>query len=100
VNAGRVGIYKERAFLQDEGPAKGASLHRHGIHHDYRVLRMSEMPKVAVHLVPSTAEPGGIGETGTSCFTPPLTNAIFAATGKRIRKLPVGNSSPRERSYS
>jgi len=58
---------------------------------DYRVLRMYEMPKVEVHLVQSTAAPGGIGETGTSCFTPALTNAIFAATGKRVRKLPVGD---------
>jgi len=43
---------------------------------------MYEMPKVEVHLVQSTEAPGGIGETGTSCFTPALTNAIFRGHGK------------------
>jgi CO/xanthine dehydrogenase Mo-binding subunit len=57
---------------------------------DYRVLRMSEAPKIDVQLVKSTEAPGGIGEPGTSCVMPALTNAVFAATGKRIRKLPVG----------
>jgi CO/xanthine dehydrogenase Mo-binding subunit len=58
---------------------------------DYRVLRINEMPKVEVHLVTSKEAPGGIGEPGTCCLTPAVTNAIFAATGKRIRKLPVGD---------
>ena len=56
---------------------------------DYRVLRINEMPQIAVHLVKSMEAPGGIGEPGTSCVMPALTNAIYAATGKRIRKLPV-----------
>jgi isoquinoline 1-oxidoreductase subunit beta len=56
---------------------------------DYRVLRISEAPRIDVHLVKSLEAPGGIGEPGTSCVMPALTNAIFAATGKRIRKLPV-----------
>ena len=60
---------------------------------DYRVLRISEMPSIDVHLVDSTAAPGGIGEAGTSCVMPALTNAIFSATGKRIRKLPVASQA-------
>jgi isoquinoline 1-oxidoreductase beta subunit len=58
---------------------------------DYRVLRINEMPRIDVALVKNLESPGGIGEPGTSCVMPALTNAIFAATGKRIRKLPVGN---------
>ena len=57
---------------------------------DYRVLRINEAPQIDVHLVKSSEAPGGIGEPGTSCVMPALTNAIYAATGKRIRKLPVG----------
>jgi isoquinoline 1-oxidoreductase beta subunit len=56
---------------------------------DYRVLRINEMPAIEVYLVPSTEAPGGIGEPGTVGVAPALTNAIFAATGKRIRKLPI-----------
>ncbi len=58
-----------------------------GNFHDYPVVRMSEMPKIDVHIVPSKADPGGIGEPGTPPLAPALANAIFAATGKRIRKL-------------
>ncbi|HZW13471.1 MAG TPA: xanthine dehydrogenase family protein molybdopterin-binding subunit [Noviherbaspirillum sp.] len=57
---------------------------------DYRVMRINEAPRVEVHIIPSGDKPGGIGEPGTSAVTPALTNAIFAATGKRLRKLPVG----------
>jgi isoquinoline 1-oxidoreductase beta subunit len=57
---------------------------------DYRVMRMNEVPRIEVHLVPSVDKPGGIGEPGTSGIGPALTNAIFAATGVRLRKLPVG----------
>ena len=57
---------------------------------DYRVLRIGETPSIDVHIVASLEDPGGIGEPGTSCVMPALTNAIFAAGGKRIRKLPVG----------
>ena len=56
---------------------------------DYRVLRINEAPQIEVHLVKSGEAPGGIGEPGTSCVMPALTNAIYAASGKRIRKLPV-----------
>jgi isoquinoline 1-oxidoreductase beta subunit len=57
---------------------------------DYRVLRINESPTIDVYLVKSSEAPGGIGEPGTSCVMPALTNAIFGAGGKRIRKLPVG----------
>ena len=57
--------------------------------HDYRMLRMSEAPAIEVHLVGSTEAPGGVGEPGTSAAMPAVTNAIFAATGRRIRRLPV-----------
>jgi len=55
----------------------------------YDVLRINEMPVVEVHIVPSKAAPGGIGEASTPSVIPAVTNAIFAATGKRIRKLPI-----------
>lgn len=59
-----------------------------GNFNDYPVLRMSEMPKVEVHIVPSSEKPGGIGEPGTPPIAPAVANAIFAATGKRLRSLP------------
>lgn len=56
---------------------------------DYRLLRMDEMPRVVVHTVPSNEEPGGVGEAGVPPLAPAIANAIFAATGKRIRRLPI-----------
>ena len=53
------------------------------------MLRINEAPAIDVYLVKSGEAPGGIGEPGTSALAPALTNAIFAATGTRIRKLPV-----------
>ncbi len=57
--------------------------------HDYPLLRMDEMPEVEVHIVPSAESPGGVGEPGVPPIAPAVVNAIYAATGKRIRKLPV-----------
>ncbi len=57
--------------------------------HQYDVLRIEEMPLVEVHLVPSQNPPGGIGESATPAIAPAVTNALFAATGKRIRRLPI-----------
>ena len=57
--------------------------------HDYRPLRMNDAPAVETHIVKSTEAPGGIGETSTSAIAPAVTNAVFAATGVRIRTLPI-----------
>ena len=61
--------------------------------HNYRVLRINETPIIDVHIVKSRETPGGMGEPGTSALAPAVTNAIFAARGKRIRKLPVANQA-------
>ena len=64
-----------------------------GNFNDYPMLRMSEMPKVEVHILPSTEHPGGIGEPGTPPVAPAVVNAIFAATGKRLRSLPIDTAA-------
>lgn len=56
---------------------------------DFPLLRIDEMPKVEVHIVSSTKPPTGIGETGVPLIAPAVANAVFAATGKRIRHLPI-----------
>ncbi|MCU1376815.1 MAG: tat (twin-arginine translocation) pathway signal sequence domain protein [Actinomycetia bacterium] len=58
-----------------------------------RVLRMNEMPTIEIHLVASRETPGGMGEPGTSALAPAVTNAIYAATGARVRKLPVADQA-------
>ena len=55
----------------------------------YQILRMNEAPEIEVHIVQSFEPPGGMGECGTSAIVPAVANAIFAATGKRLRKLPI-----------
>nr|WP_315251114.1 xanthine dehydrogenase family protein molybdopterin-binding subunit [uncultured Duganella sp.] len=60
--------------------------------HDYRVLRMHETPQIETHIVASNEAPGGMGEPGTSALMPALANAVHAATGKRIRKLPIATA--------
>ncbi len=57
--------------------------------HDFPSLRITEAPRVEVHLVENHEAPGGVGETGTACVAAALCNAIYAATGKRVRTLPV-----------
>ncbi|HZF35028.1 MAG TPA: molybdopterin cofactor-binding domain-containing protein, partial [Candidatus Angelobacter sp.] len=59
----------------------------------YQVLRIDEAPAIDVHIVESAEPPGGMGETGTSAIVPAIANAIFAATGKRLRRMPVDNSA-------
>ena len=58
----------------------------------YQMLRMNEAPVIEVHIVQSSEPPGGMGEAGTSAIVPAVANAIFAATGKRLRKMPADAS--------
>jgi isoquinoline 1-oxidoreductase beta subunit len=60
--------------------------------HDYRMLRIDQMPKIEVHLVKSGEAPGGIGETGTIGGPPALRNAIYAATGVALRRMPINRA--------
>ncbi len=57
--------------------------------HDYEMLRIHEMPQIETHIVLSTEKPGGIGEASTPSIAPAVANAIFKATGKRLRRLPM-----------
>jgi isoquinoline 1-oxidoreductase beta subunit len=57
--------------------------------HDYRVLRMNQVPPIEVHLIRNGEAPGGIGETGTTAAVPALRNAIYAATGVALRRMPI-----------
>jgi isoquinoline 1-oxidoreductase beta subunit len=63
----------------------------------YQILRMNEAPAIEVHIVQSFEPPGGMGEAGTSAIAPAVTNAIFAATGKRLRKLPIDTTALKQR---
>jgi isoquinoline 1-oxidoreductase beta subunit len=71
------------AITLDKGRVQQANFH------DYRMLRINEMPVVEVHIIPSTDPAGGVGEPGVPPLAPAVCNAIFAGTGKRVRKLPI-----------
>ena len=60
---------------------------------DYQVLRINEAPAIEVHIVRNNEAPGGMGEPGTSAIMPAIANAVFAATGKRLRKLPIDTAA-------
>jgi isoquinoline 1-oxidoreductase beta subunit len=60
--------------------------------HDYRMLRIDQVPRIDVHLIKSREAPGGIGETGATASIPALRNAIYAATGVALRRMPVDRS--------
>jgi isoquinoline 1-oxidoreductase beta subunit len=62
---------------------------REGNFDDYNPTRMSEMPAIEVHVVPSSEPSSGIGEPGVPPLAPAIANAIFAATGKRLRSQPL-----------
>jgi len=57
--------------------------------HDYQVLRINQAPEVEVHIVPSLEDPNGVGELGAMLVPPAVANAVFAATGVRVRRLPI-----------
>lgn len=65
--------------------------------YDYKMLRMNETPKIETYIVPSTEPHGGVGEPGTPPTAPAVVNAIFAATGKRIRSLPIRTDELKEK---
>jgi isoquinoline 1-oxidoreductase beta subunit len=81
-------VYGLTALLRGEITLENGAV-KQGNFTDYPMLMMAEMPRVESHIVPSTAPPGGIGEPGTGPIAPALANAIYAATGERIRTLPL-----------
>ena len=62
---------------------------KQGNFNDYPMLRMNEMPEVETHIIPSQERMGGVGEPGVPPVAPALANAIFAVTGRRVRRLPI-----------
>jgi isoquinoline 1-oxidoreductase beta subunit len=81
-------VYGLTAALYNEITIKNGRVEQSNFN-DYPVLRMGEMPKVEVHILQGQGDQGGIGEPGTPPIAPAVCNAIFAATGKRIYKLPI-----------
>src|SRR6185312_788389 len=59
---------------------------------NYQMMRMNETPVIEVYMVKSSEPPGGMGETGTSAIVPAIANAVYAATGKRLHKMPIDSS--------
>jgi isoquinoline 1-oxidoreductase beta subunit len=81
-------VYGLSAALHSELTFKDGRVEQSNFN-NYQVLRLPEMPKVEVHIVPSTDKMGGCGEPGTPPIAPAVANAVFAATGKRLRQLPL-----------
>jgi len=81
-------IFGLTAALKDEITLEGGRVQQRNFH-DYPMLRMNEAPEIEVYIVPSTENPTGVGEPGVPPVAPAVANAIFAATGKRVRKLPI-----------
>lgn len=81
-------VYGLSAALWGDITLQGGRVQQQNFH-DYRVLRLNETPEIDIHIIPSSAPPGGIGETGVPPVAPAVCNAIFAATGKRLRSLPI-----------
>jgi len=85
-------IYGLSAALWGDITLRGGQVQQRNFN-DYRVLRLNETPQIDVHIIPSDAPPGGIGETGVPPVAPAVCNAIHAATGKRLRSLPISAHS-------
>ncbi|MEZ5427995.1 MAG: xanthine dehydrogenase family protein molybdopterin-binding subunit [Pyrinomonadaceae bacterium] len=81
-------IFGLTAALYGEITIKNGRVEQNNFY-DYKMLRMSETPRIEVHIVPSKEKHGGVGEPGTPPIAPAVVNAIFAATGKRVRQLPI-----------
>jgi isoquinoline 1-oxidoreductase beta subunit len=88
-------VYALTAALYGEITIKDGRVQQSNFH-DYRMLRLGEMPKVETVLVPSAGTWGGVGEPPVAVVAPALCNAIFAATGKRVRSLPLNNHDLRK----
>ena len=85
-------VFGITAALHGEITLKGGRVEQSNFH-DYLMLRMSEAPAIEVYIMNSAEPPGGMGEAGTSAIVPAVANAIFAATGKRLRKMPVDSAA-------
>jgi isoquinoline 1-oxidoreductase beta subunit len=81
-------IFGLTAALKAEITFEGGRVQQRNFH-DYPMLRINESPEIEVYIVPSTENPTGVGEPGVPPVAPAVANAIFAATGKRVRKLPI-----------
>jgi isoquinoline 1-oxidoreductase beta subunit len=81
-------IYGLSAALYGEVTLKDGRVQQTNFH-NYPVVRMPDSPVIDIHLVDSEEKPAGIGEPGTALISPAVANAVFAATGKRLRKLPI-----------
>ena len=96
VNPDRVRAQQEGAVIFGLSLAREGSITaargriEQGNYNDYRVLRIGQTPDTRVHLVDSEAPPAGVGEPGVPPIAPALVNALFAATGRRFRELPLG----------
>ena len=84
-------IFGASAALHGEITLKDGRVEQSNFH-DYRILRMNESPVIEVHLVNNAEAPGGMGEPGTSAVMPAIANAVFAATGTRVRRLPISRA--------
>jgi isoquinoline 1-oxidoreductase beta subunit len=81
-------IFGLTAALKTEITLKNGRVEQSNFH-DYPMLRMFEAPSIEVFIVPSEERPTGVGEPSVPPVAPALSNAIFAATGKRVRRLPI-----------
>jgi isoquinoline 1-oxidoreductase beta subunit len=81
-------IFGLTAALKDEITLEQGRVKQRNFH-DYPMMRINEAPKIEVYIVTSTENPTGVGEPGVPPVAPAVSNAIFAATGKRVRRLPI-----------
>jgi isoquinoline 1-oxidoreductase beta subunit len=81
-------VFGLTAALKAEATLKDGRIQQSNFH-DYPILRMDEMPVIEVYIVQSDDVPSGIGEMGVPPIAPAVANAVFAATGKRIRHIPI-----------
>jgi isoquinoline 1-oxidoreductase beta subunit len=86
-------VFGLSAALYGELLFKGGRVQQSNFH-DYPLLRVHEMPRVETYIVPSTEKPGGVGEPGVPPVAPAVANAVFAATGQRLRQLPMRLGKP------